>query len=241
MSQPLICIENTLPCTIVQRLNRFVVEVLVSGDSTRAYINNTGRLLEYLVEGRRAYCLPFSEPKKTSHRLFAVEDPPGAALIDTRLQMRAFEYAVEQGLIPWLEGYRILRREPTLGDSRLDYLLEGKGSRLYLEIKSAVLRDGAVAMYPDCPTRRGQRHIRELIQHVKAGGRGTILFLAALPGVRAFRTSPEGDPAIPPLLWEARQVGVEIRSLGMHYAPGLSSVVLDNADLPVLLQRDQAE
>ena len=31
-------------------------------------------------------------------------------------------------------------------------------------MKSAVLRKGEYAMYPDCPSLRGQRHIRELIK-----------------------------------------------------------------------------
>lgn len=223
----LLQVEGALPCTIVRRVNRFVVEVVVEEEPVRAYINNTGRLSGYLEEGRVGFCQPFAEPQKTQVRLFAIEDRSAAALIDTQWQMRALERAVGRGWIPWLAGWRIARRSPRLGKSVLDYLLARGEERLYLEVKSAVLREGDVAMYPDCPTRRGRRHIAELTAHVAAGGRGAVGFVAALPGVRAFRPSAAGDPEIPALLREAAAAGVLVRACQMHYRPDDGGVYLD--------------
>jgi len=82
---------------------------------------------------------------------------------------------------------------------------------LYLEIKSAVLRGNKVyAMYPDCPSVRGRRHIREIIDYVKRGGLGGLLFIVALPYATAFRSHSEGDPEISKLLKEAYQIRVLI-------------------------------
>ena len=73
MSKVLLKLENICKCFIVNRENGFVVRVEANGKEVRAYINNTGRLLEYLVRGRRGFCLP-SKGKKTRYRLFAIEE-----------------------------------------------------------------------------------------------------------------------------------------------------------------------
>ncbi|MDP3879458.1 MAG: DNA/RNA nuclease SfsA, partial [Dehalococcoidales bacterium] len=145
-----------------------------------------------------------------------------------------FEKALEMRLIPWLDDCRSFRRNARLGDSVIDYLLEGDGEQVYLEVKSAVLRQGHYAMYPDCPSARGRRHIRELTQHVSEGGRAIILFIAALPGVTAFKPNQSGDPELCDLLAEARKAGVELRSIGMYYHPEDSYLYLSSPDLRVV-------
>ena len=234
MGALLLGLAGVVPCTIVRRVNRFVVEILVSGRGARAYINNTGRLSEYLVEGRKGFCLR-SSGTKTKYRLFAVEDMGSAALVDTRLQMSAFEKAVELSLLPWLEGCAVRRRDYRLGESVIDYMLSCPRGDFLVEVKSAVLRQGDYAMYPDCPTQRGRRHIAALTSYVRSGGRAAIVFIAALPYVRAFKPYAEGDPEILSLLREAASSGVLIKALAMHFDPALSAIVLDDPDLTVEL------
>ncbi len=226
---------EVVECEISRRVNRFVVEVLVEGRARRAYLNNTGRLLDYLVEGRRAYCTR-SSGKKTEYRLVAVSDRSAAAIVDTRLQATAFEIALARGLLPWLRGCGIARRNAKLRRSLIDYLLECERGLLYLEIKSAVARwKNSYATYPDCPTARGRRHIRDLIDYAREGGLAGIAFIAALPEVEAFRPYSEVDKPIAELLREARRVGVLVKALGVRYDPPTSSVVLDDPDLRVEL------
>lgn len=167
-------------------------------------------------------------------RMIAVDDGIGVALIDTALQMRAFERAVQTGALPWAPC-SIAARNPRLGSSLLDYLLDCRGNQVYTELKSAVLRDRVYAAYPDCPTARGRRQVTELTEHAKRGGSALIVFVAALQGVKAFRPYMKGDPLIPKLLREAVAAGVEVRAISMHYEPRSSAVLLDNPDLPVLL------
>ena len=229
---PLISIPGHIECAIKRRLNRFVVEISLKGQTARAHINNTGRLLELLVEGRKAACLP-AAGGKTAYRLFAIRAKTAWALIDTQFQMRAFEQALGRGKIPWLSSWQLQKRNPRLGESVLDYVFtDEKGpGELYLEVKSAVLRRGSYAMYPDCPTLRGQRHIRTLIDHARRGQRAAICFMAAFKGAAAFRPYASGDPVIAALLKEARGAGVEIRAVSMHFDG--KGIQLDNPDLPV--------
>lgn len=215
----------------MRRVNRFVVEVEVGGRTEKAYINNTGRLVEYMVRGRRCFCLR-REGGSTSLRLLAVEDLGEGALLDTQLQMKSFERALAMGLLPWAPC-SIRARNPRLGSSTLDYLLDCEGAPTYVELKSAVLRVGAYAAYPDCPSLRGRRHITELTRHAAAGGRALIVFVAALPRVEGFVPYAEGDAEIPRLLREAIARGVMVKAISVHYDPGASVVKLDSAALPV--------
>ena len=228
-------IENPLECSIVRRINRFVVEVCLKGKRDRAHINNTGRLHEFLVEGKRGFCLRNKRPGKTDYRLFSMREGELGAIIDTQLQMRAFERSLEMKLIPWLEGCSILRRNARLGESVIDYLLQCEGREVYLEVKSAALREGEHAMYPDCPSTRGRKHIRELANRAKGGSRAIILFIGALPGVKAFRPNRSADPELYELLLEACEVGVELRSMGILYNPEDSFVYLFTPDLVIYL------
>ena len=234
-SRRVLSISNAIACAIVQRINRFVVEVEIRGELYRTSINNTGRLEQFLVAGREAFCIPHEKTTKTDFRLFAIADGEQAAIIDTRLQMQAFEKALELQIIPWIEGFRMMRRDARLGGSRIDYLLQKDGERIYLEVKSAVLRDGNYAMYPDCPTARGRRHISELTDYVRTGGRAIVLFIAALPEVNAFKPYRDGDAELCNLLLGARTAGVEIRSMGLVYHPSQSEIILYDPDLSIEL------
>jgi len=235
MPNSILKIANPLTCTIARRLNRFVVEVMVKNKPYRAYINNTGRLEEFLIPGRQGFCLKNETKGKTDYRLFAIEERKLGALIDTQAQMQAFERALEMGLIPWLEGARVRKRDARLGNSLIDYLLVSNDWQIYLEVKSAVLRDRHYALYPDCPSLRGSRHIKELTRLVRSGGKAIVLFIAALPEVTAFKPNRPTHPALHEALLEGNKAGVKIKAIGMYYNPEDSLVYLYNPDLAVEL------
>lgn len=233
--EDLLTVEGALTCVIGKRLNRFVVDVIVEGAHSRAYVNNTGRLLDLLVEGRRGFCVA-KKSGETSYRLFAVEDQGVGAVIDTHLQMKAFEAWLDAGLIPWLKGWRASKRNVKLSGSVIDYLLRREsGEHAYAEVKSAVLRGGEYAMYPDCPSLRGRRHVKELTRCAASGVRSVIIFMAALPGVAAFKPNISVDMDFYNLLLDAKRAGVEVRAIASYYDPSTSSLRLYNPDLEVIL------
>jgi len=236
MDVELLAVEHPITCQIVQRINRFVVEIRVEGKIHRAWINNSGRLQQFLVPGRSAFCLPREAGGKTDYRLFAIQDGQLGALIDTQLQMRAFERCVERELLPWLSECCPFRRNARLNQSMIDYLLQCRDGEAYLEVKSAVLRQGRYAMYPDCPSARGRRHIGDLTRHSLHGGRAYIAFIAALHGVEAFQPNYLADPKLAEMLLQAHQAGIELRCVGMYYRPQSSSIQLFDPDLPVALR-----
>ena len=152
---------------IVRRENRFVVTVRRGGTTKRALLRNTGRLQELLRPGNTALCRDRSGGRTACEILgILVEgDPAGrAVLIDPYTQARVFEAAARRKLLPWLDGaWAIQDREVAVGGgSRLDYRITDGKSEGYLELKSAAFCDGHYAMYPDCPSERGLRHILAL-------------------------------------------------------------------------------
>lgn len=221
-----------IDCVFLERINRFVALVRINGEVKKALITNTGRLEEFMVKGKKAFCIP-KQGGKTEFILVAFEDRNSkGAVIDTRTQTRAFERAIELGLISWLKDCYIKKREVKIGASRLDYLLECKGEEIWIEMKSAVLRDGEYAMYPDCPSIRGQKHIKELITLKEQGKKAMILFIGALPNVKKFKPYEKGDPEIAKLLRLAKKKGVEIRAIGISLLSS-GEVVLENENLEV--------
>lgn len=152
----LIVLRDLTECLIIKRTSRFSVSVNIDGVEVRAYLSNTGRLKEYLVEGRRGFCIPL-ERGRVKYRLIAVEDYGHAALIDTKLHEKSFEALIARNMLPWLRGCILHRRSFPLYSSRIDYELRCGDRVTLVELKSAVMRfSDDFAGYPDAPTSRGE-------------------------------------------------------------------------------------
>jgi len=88
-------------------------------------------------------------------------------------------------------------------------------------------------MYPDCPSERGRKHIKELLGYEKGGGEGILLFMAALPQIKAFKPIKPADEKLYEELKEAHSSGVDIRAIGLYYNPKDAFVYLFNPDLGI--------
>ena len=71
------------------------------------------------------------------------------------------------------------------------------------------------------------------ISHLQAGGIAIILFIAALPDIKAFRPNRAADPELHELSLQANHVEVQIKSIGMGYHPEGSFVYLFNPELNI--------
>ena len=232
-------LDGITPCIVKRKVNRFVVEAELQGykEIVKAHNTNTGRLLDILYPGSILYCVERINPGKTKYTIVGSK-VYGGSLINTRLQEMAFIKAVEFKLIPWLKDCVLFRAQPAIGDSKLDLELDCRGEPLFLELKSAVLRGPrGEAMYPDCPTLRGRRHIQELSKLSGSGLRTAIVFIAAFPGAVYFTPYDEGDPEIRKLLLDAEKQGVTIKSIGicLDVEGTKGKVRIYNTDLPVVL------
>jgi sugar fermentation stimulation protein A len=224
-------IENYEKGVIIKRLNRFVVKARIKNKHILAHLNNTGRLEDFLKKGNVGLFLPIEN--KLKFRLSMIKESKNIySIIDTSLQMKCFEIALEKSYISWLKGVKILKRNFRINDSLIDYLIEHKNKKYFLEIKSAVMKYKNFAMYPDCPSIRGQKHIKELIDNSK---NSIILFVVGMKNISAFSPNKNADPKIYELLKIAKEKGVKIKAIQIYFDEKRKSVVLKNDDLPVVL------
>lgn len=235
LSRKLITVPTVTECRILERLNKFTVRIEVSGFEELAFLQNTGRLREYIRRDKIGFCTPIEKPKKLRYRLFAVKDHEDAALIDTLLQAKAFEKAVEKNIIPWLSGYQILKREARIRSTRIDYLLRRRGEEAVLEVKSAVSRLNGYASYPDCPSTRARKQMRAILEWVRRRGKAFLAFMASIPNVRGFRLNHEADPSLCDLIRECWVAGVEISGVALVYEPKSSTIFLSDPSIPIKL------
>lgn len=171
----------------LQRINRFVIKAKLGGKLVRAYLPNPGRLWELLIEGREVI-LSRAKRGKFPYIVLGCIKNGHPVLLHTHLTNKIVKDLIEKKRIPFLKGYRVLKEEMKLDNSRFDFLLENEdtGEKLLLEVKTCTLFGKNVAMFPDAVTKRGKRHLYELSCAEKYGYRGACLFVVMNPDVQYF-------------------------------------------------------
>ena len=149
-----------------QRINRFVALVTDSlGHEMRVHIPNSGRMKELLVpEADVLVSKSFKEGRKTLGDLVIVKEKKGGwVCIDSRLpgKLLALDLEREDPVNTSLQGWKVLKREPSYGKGRFDLLLRQGNQFCLVEAKSVTLVKRGAALFPDAPTLRGKRHMEE--------------------------------------------------------------------------------
>ncbi len=218
---------------IIRRLSRFEVLVDLGGRFEAVHNTNTGRLKDILVSGYRALLKPING-EKLKYRLVGIEFYDDRyCIVDTLTQSKAFEKAVELGLIHFLSNCSIVRRSPKYDSVVFDYMIKCGGDYAVVEVKSAEFRgSGNEAMYPDCPTVRGRKQLMKLVELSSLGLKTYLIFLAAFPNPRCFKPYREGDVVIDELVRECIKVGVNVKVISM-FMDRRGNVYLENTDLPL--------
>ncbi len=205
----------------VERLNRFVAKVIIDGVEMLCHVKNTGRCKEILVEGVIVYledCSDSLSKRKYRYSLISVEKETelGKFLIniDSQSPNKVVEEALESGFVP--KGFSevsYIRREYFYGNSRLDFYIEdSKGKKGLIEVKGVTLERDGLVLFPDAPTTRGVRHIKELIKSIDDGFVPNIIFVIQMERATLFSPNYETHMEFGETLKEARDKGVNIAS-----------------------------
>lgn len=217
----------------LRRPNRFIAHVDLDGAETAVHVKNTGRCRELLIPGCTVWLSPSANPaQKTKYDLFAVEKVlPGGGTRLIHMDAQAANDVAAEWLRAKLPAASI-RREVRFGASRFDFYIEIGETKAFLEVKGVTLEQDGVARFPDAPTERGVRHIRELMGCRAAGFDAAILFVVQMKGVRCLEPNDATHPAFGAALREAASAGVRVLAVDCRATP--DSIALDN-EIPVIL------
>lgn len=221
----------------LSRPNRFIALCEVDGEAIRCHVKNTGRCRELLIPGAAVWLEKSGNPaRKTAYDLVCVEKDGCVVNMDSQAPNRVFaEWAQSGGYLP---GLTALQAETTYGSSRFDFSYERGGVRGFAEIKGVTLFDDAdIAYFPDAPTERGVKHVRELIAAKGAGYEAGICFILQRDDVRLLRPNDRTHPAFGDALRDAAAAGVLLTAAVCHVTPEGCTVA---HTVPINLERSAA-
>jgi sugar fermentation stimulation protein A len=211
----------------LERVNRFVTRVEVNGGVWNAYLPNPGRLWELLLPGREVILVP-NLRGKFPFTLVAIFKDRYPVLLHTHWTNRYVKGLLLEGTISELEGYRILAEEPRVKGGRLDFLMEGRMGKMFLEVKTCTLFCGRTAMFPDAITLRGRRHLYELQELKEEGYEVLCLFVVMSPEVRYFLPAYHVDPHFTKAFIRTFE-RVKLLALAVDLSPDLSSLRVERS------------
>lgn len=227
--------EHVAEATFLSRPNRFIARVLVNGAEETVHVKNTGRCRELLVSGCTVYLARSDKAgRKTKYDLVAVEkERQGRAPLRINMDSQApndaaGEWLPRSGLFS--DG-AVIRREVKFGDSRFDFYVEDGKRKAFVEVKGVTLEENGVALFPDAPTERGVKHLRELCRALVAGYEAYLLLVIQMKDIRLFRPNAATHPAFADSLREAAGQGVHILAMDCLVTPEGMTV-----DKPVTVQ-----
>jgi len=206
------------PGTLIQRYKRFFADIeLDSGETITAHCPNTGPMTGIYIPGNRVQVSLSNSPTRKlpyTWELIEVHDlQPTWVGVNTALPNRVIKAALEARLFPELGNYQQIQGEVPYGidkKSRIDFLLTGDKMRsLYVEVKNTTWTDGQLALFPDCVTTRGQKHLRELTALLPQA-RSVMLYLINRGDCTQFASGDRADPVYGKLLREAIALGLEV-------------------------------
>ena len=224
--------QNIHTARFLARPNRFIAQVELEGRVETVHVKNTGRCKELLLPGCTVYLEGSSNPaRKTKYDLVAVEKvrpdrPPLFINMDSQAPNKVFAEWMAAGLGEDLGLPRptLLRPETTWGNSRFDFYWElsekGCGRKGYVEVKGCTLEEQGLALFPDAPTERGVKHLRELIACREAGFEAAVCVVVQMAGMTAFSPNDRTHPEFGAALREAAQAGVRVLAVECAAAPG---------------------
>lgn len=187
--------EPMFEASVVDRPNRFIVNVMAEEGPVECHLHDPGRLRELIFPGNRVLVRK-TKGARTSNSITAASLGGEWILTDTRIHSAIASRFLPVDSVP----------EVRVGSHRIDF----KWRDYFIEVKGCTLMEGDVATFPDAPTKRGREHVSLLADHAAAGGDSLLMILVFRKGARCFRPNRSTDPGFAETLEEAVRGGVSV-------------------------------
>ena len=208
--------KNITKGIFVDRPNRFIANVIIDGKNEVCHVKNTGRCKELLVKGCTVYLEISDNPnRKTKYDIIACKK--GDRLINMDSQI--VNYVAIEYLDNIFDNITFLKPEYKFGNSRIDIYLEQQNEKTLIEVKGVTLENNGVVAFPDAPTERGIKHLKELQKAVTEGYKAYIMFVIQMDNVKYFKPNKITHPEFADELKKAFNNGVEIMAYCCNVTP----------------------
>ncbi|MBT5376803.1 MAG: DNA/RNA nuclease SfsA [Nitrospinaceae bacterium] len=204
----------------LERPNRYLARVEVEGKEVAVHVPDPGRLPGLMVSGRRVQLIYQPGPKrKTDYTLVLVRH--GSIWVSTfpAFANTLIRDALMTQSLPFMQGYSDFASEVKMGRSRFDFRLGFPSNPAYVEVKSVSLVEKGQGRFPDAPTERGVKHVKELIALRAEGYRAAVVFVSQRPDTLSITSNDDIDPIFGQSLREARDAGVELYGINCKVTP----------------------
>lgn len=201
--------ENIIKGKFIARPNRFIAHVEINGEIEVCHVKNTGRCKELLISGVTVFVQENDNPKrKTKFSLIGVIKDKRMINIDSQVPNKAVHEWILKGNL--FKEPTLVKPEKTYKKSRFDFYVETKEKKIFIEVKGVTLEDNNVVRFPDAPTERGVKHIKELCDSIKEGYEAYIIFVIQMKDVLYFEPNDDTHKEFGEALREAKTAGVNI-------------------------------
>lgn len=164
---------------VIDRPNRFLVNVKTAQGVLKCHLHDPGRLKELIFPGNKVLCRP-TNGIKTNHSVTAARDKDQWILTDTRVHSDIASFFLPSDV----------QREVTIGKHRMDF----RYGNTLIEVKGCTMLKDGIATFPDAPTKRGTEHLQVLMENLKAGKDSLLIILVFRKNAVAFMPNEETDP-----------------------------------------------
>lgn len=210
--------------TVISRYKRFKLCVDIDGKEEWAYLPNPGRLHELIYPGSLVWLKKVMDPGR-SLKWEAVLGYDGVLVsLYAALANKLFlQYLASLGA----DSQYTIKGEVPTATSRFDFLIDGQ----FVEVKSVTLVQDGLGLFPDAPTKRGVRHLKELGTLRK----GAVVFVVQRCDAEAvtFNSAMDMDFALA-MKW-ARDEGVRFKAINCKVT---KEDITPWQEIPVLFPQD---
>ncbi len=207
----------------LERPNRFICEVEISdGRKVIAHVHDSGRIKELLYKGNIVSLRKAKDisKRKTEWDLISAKAEDGEdILLNSSFHRYISENILKDSEISPLGKIDLIKAEVKYGHSRLDYLIEKAGERIWIEVKGVSLSENKHAIFPDAPSVRASKHLETLMELKEKGDRAGVLLLIFRDS-NDFSPNYITDPEFSENFYKAIERGVEIFPVQLNLEKG---------------------
>jgi len=212
--------EKIVEGMFLERPNRYLARVEIDGKETLAHVPDPGRLPGLLLENRKIMLVyQPSEKRKTDYTLVLVKHGSTWVSVFPAFANSLVSNALIEETLPFLNGYSSFKSEVKAGNSRFDFYLNFSKKEAYVEVKSVSLVEDGIGKFPDAPTKRGIKHVQELIEFSEKGYRAAVLFVSQRQDTQSITCNDTIDPVFGKWLRKAKNKGVELYGMNCKVTP----------------------